>query len=287
MFFTAKCNSCDGKYDSLDVRITKACDNDCQFCIERTGIEDQGMCTPQLLIDKTIESGHKNVLILGGEPFLIPLRIQQYVEGIRDHVDTIYATTSLPSFMTVGPDLDTIEMLNGLNVSIHSTDWEENNRILRAKSNHNRLELLKELNIRFADKIRVNLTLSRGGIDSSPKLVRALVDLEAIGCKHIRISELQHESEFYVSFEEIMHISLPPAFARGCQTRITGPGELIGSSQELTLKRSCFLVEPSLKASISDLAKSIYRMFTTPNNKFNVLYEDGSLRNGWVKKGTS
>lgn len=36
------CNSCDGAYDSLDVRFTKACDNDCAFCIERNGINSLG-----------------------------------------------------------------------------------------------------------------------------------------------------------------------------------------------------------------------------------------------------
>lgn len=63
------CNSCDGAYDSLDVRFTKACDNDCAFCIERNGINSLGLTNVEKMIDSTIKSGINSVLILGGEPF--------------------------------------------------------------------------------------------------------------------------------------------------------------------------------------------------------------------------
>lgn len=32
-------NSCDGAFSSLDVRFTKRCDNNCEFCIEKLGID--------------------------------------------------------------------------------------------------------------------------------------------------------------------------------------------------------------------------------------------------------
>jgi len=47
------------------------------------------------------------------------------------------------------------------------------------------------------------------------------------------------------------------------------------------LKRSCFLCEDTLKASVMDGVKTAYRMFNKPNNKYSVIYENGQLSKGW------
>ena len=91
-----KLNSCDGLYhDSLDVRFTKACDNRCPFCIERNGIDEKGT-NVEKMIESTIKSPKKDILILGGEPLLMLDKVYEYVIGIRSHVRNIYITTSLP-----------------------------------------------------------------------------------------------------------------------------------------------------------------------------------------------
>ena len=95
-----KVNSCDGIYDSLDVRLTKACDNRCEFCIEREGLESLGNTKVDKLITSTIKSGKKDILILGGEPLLNPKIALEYIQGIREYVETIYLTTSLPKSLT-------------------------------------------------------------------------------------------------------------------------------------------------------------------------------------------
>lgn len=95
--FKKKINSCDGIYNgSLDVRFTKACDNRCAFCIKRQGIDSLGKTDVSQLIKKTIVSDKKNTLILGGEPLLNIEDVLEYVKGIRNYVDNIYLTTSLP-----------------------------------------------------------------------------------------------------------------------------------------------------------------------------------------------
>ena len=131
------CNSCDGAYSSLDVRFTKSCDNACPFCIERmTGIDNTGMASVDDMVAATKATGIRNVLILGGEPMLYPERLSGYVLGIRDTVDTIYVTTSLPRTM-LDDSIDLRRILNnidGLNVSIQSTDWRTNNDLMRAAS---------------------------------------------------------------------------------------------------------------------------------------------------------
>jgi 2-iminoacetate synthase ThiH len=44
-------NSCDGYYTSMDVRFTKACDNSCQFCIEKQGLDNLGKPNVKKMID--------------------------------------------------------------------------------------------------------------------------------------------------------------------------------------------------------------------------------------------
>lgn len=76
--FTMK-NSCDGYYSSLDVRFTKVCDNHCDFCIEKDGLKSLGRTNVDNLIQSTIDSSIKDILILGGEPFLQPKKLLRYI----------------------------------------------------------------------------------------------------------------------------------------------------------------------------------------------------------------
>jgi organic radical activating enzyme len=88
--FDIKKNSCDGKYSSIDVRFTKKCDNDCSFCIEKGGLDSLGKPNVDELIKSTISSNLKDVLVLGGEPFLYPEELLKYIKGIREHATDIY-----------------------------------------------------------------------------------------------------------------------------------------------------------------------------------------------------
>jgi len=86
------------------------------------------------MIKSTIESGIKDVLILGGEPFLNPIKLLKYVDGIRKHVDYIYITTSLPfTFVTAYKTCkQVLNKIDGFNVSINGFDSNSNNKILKS-----------------------------------------------------------------------------------------------------------------------------------------------------------
>lgn len=162
-------NSCDGIWnDSLDVRFTKKCDNNCSFCIEKTGIDSLGDTNIPEIIKNTKKSGKKNILILGGEPFTSPTLLLQYIKGIRDCVQNIYITTSLPKTIDTSNSLikEILNLIDGLNVSLQHYDWNINNYVLRASSKHNRIEILKNLNEIIADRIRVSINLVNGNIDT-------------------------------------------------------------------------------------------------------------------------
>ena len=270
-------NSCDGIYDSVDIRFTSVCDNNCEFCIEKNGIPGIKRASPEELYFSTISTGIKDILILGGEPLLALHSLETYVSLIRDYADSIYLTTSVPLIFDTKTLYSLFHNLDGINVSLNSTDNTLNNAILHAAIDYNRTDVIKEWVRDFGDKIRVNLNLVKGGIDTKKKLGSAIYDLVDWGINSIKINELQHAENMYVSFEEIMNIKMKSPYSHGCNTEATVFGV------PATIKRSCFMVEESRKASLADLTKLLFKKvgFTKKNN-FRVIYEDGSIKKGWI-----
>ncbi len=286
--FMAK-NSCDGVYkDSLDVRFTKACDNRCPFCIERNGLPPLPQNVDRM-IRQAIDSGRQDILVLGGEPFLDINAIKRFVDGVKDSCPhkNIYVTTSLPHSIVENYDIftDVACRITGLNVSVQHYNSAKNNDLLHATNRFDRIALLEKILESFNDKVRVSLNLCKGCIDSKKELYAALRKLESIGCRHVKINELQHEPELYVSFEDITGKRLPSPFFHGCQTDIN-----MGFNMRVTLKRSCFLVEESRMATIPDFLKlsgKVVRSKISDHHYCQVLYEDGALSNGWQTKITA
>lgn len=287
-----KVNSCDGIYDSLDVRLTKACDNRCKFCIEKDGLESLGKSDIDKMIKSTIESGKRDVLVLGGEPLLFPELALDYIKGVRNHVDTIYLTTSLPKSITSGEGLERfktiVSLLDGINISIHHYLDAVNNSVLDSKNPHNRIAFLEEMLKwdEFADKARICCNLVNGFIDSKISIDMFVSRLSEIGAKHIKLNELQNvDVDTYISFEEVYKIKMKSPFAYGCQTDISDIFKEFNT--RITLKRSCFCTKDLSisKASFGDLIKCIQKRIIpkSSGSTLKVLYENGDVYNGWQK----
>ena len=54
-----------------------------------------------------------------------------------------------------------------------------------------------------------------------------------------------------------------------------------GLKTPLIIKRSCFVNEPSCKATLMDGVKVFTKLIYTKKNKFLVIYEDGKILKGW------
>ena len=286
-----KTNACDGIYnDCLDIRFTKSCDNNCSFCIEKNGIDSLGETNVNQMIENTIKSNKKIVLILGGEPFLNPNKLLQYIKGIRSYVQNIYITTSLPKTIDLNNNvvLDILNTIDGLNVSLQHYDWVINNDILNASSKHNRLEILSNiLKVKALSlKVRVSINLVKGYIDDKEKLMTCINLLHKMNCKHIKINELQNVGkDIYVSFENIMNIKMKSPYSFGCQTDISDIFK--NYNMKFTLKRSCFVVKDKdiAKVNVCDLIKAIKKRFDrTQHNNMCVMYENGMVNDGWMSK---
>lgn len=290
-----KCNSCDGIYESLDIRFTKACDNNCSFCIEKSGISSLGKTDVAALARSVLDSGFKNILIVGGEPLLDLQKLYRFVHLVRTYtkVKKIYITTSLPISVDTNLDtknllMDIIELIDGLNVSLQHYDSRINNVVLHASSKHDRLEtlsMLTHINPEIRNKIRVNLNLVQGYIDNKLQVLTAIRLLSNVyHVKTIKLNELQN-SDKYVSFENIFpDCKLLSPYAHGCQTDITHYFNSLSLMYDIQilLKRSCFLVESSKTATFSDLVKVVGKRIKNEKHKFGVLYENGKLENHWL-----
>lgn len=274
------CNSCDGIKSILDVRFTKACDNNCKFCIEKDGLNAM-----HVDVDKMIEtaknSNFDDMLILGGEPFLLPEKLLYFVKSVRDNFNKIYITTSLPNTFNSKKliCLNIIDVVDGLNVSFLSGYDDENNYLFDAKNKHSRIKILMMLIASgLKDKIRVNLNLMNGGIDTKEKLYSALDIFNDIGCECVKISELQYTDNLYISYEKITDVQLPNPYSHGCSTFIEPYKDL-----KILLRRSCFMNEKSLKAHFSDFIKIIYQcIFHKAKKQSKVLYENGKIEDEWL-----
>lgn len=326
-----RCNSCDGIYGSLDIRLTKRCYNHCSFCIEkklgvstrRKDPDTKKMLDNILTINQDLRStlipnqDIESVLILGGEPLLHFEDLINLICWIKLLSKLkIYVTTSLPVDLVTYPQFEELVTgVDGVNISYHS-GWKETNAAVYYGSKYNtyletkKREYLVRINKRYSHKIRINLNLSKCGVNSLNDLRYALNTFAELGCNWVKINELQDSPEYYVSFEDLTEEDLPSPYAHGCESVLYYQGLTYSLDSNLspvkpalyhrenlpdwlkgiklpdliTLKRSCFLTEPSREATLSDLTKLILRkVLPLPKKKFRVMYENGSIYKGWLK----
>lgn len=281
-----KCNCCDGTYNSFDVHFTSACPFDCAHCIDKK-YDGFGIVSPNIdAIVKTVTDnceGVDDILFLGGEPCV-------YLENLIDCVRQIKEKTKLKTYVTTAvPEIcfnekekffELIELLDGINLSVQHYDERVADSIRRKHSQFDRQSFYDSLPNK--SKIRINLNIVKPFLHTKEDITNCLKHYDKMGFNSIKLSEIQHGKEYFVSFEKLFGIHLPPPYSCGCQTYINMDKIITGFKTPLLLKRSCFLCEETLKASIQDGIKSICRVICRTNNKYGVIYEDGTLKKGWV-----
>ena len=281
-----ECNCCDGIYNSLDVHFTSACDNKCAHCIDKKFGGLKIKAPDVAAIVETIArnaQGVDDVLFLGGEPCL-------YLDDLLACVRQIKSKTSLKVFVTTSvPKIcqdqqhtfyALIDELDGINLSVQHHDEAVADQIRRTPSKYDRQAFYK--NLPHKEKIRINLNVVKPYLHTRADLANCLRHYDAMGFNSIKLSEIQHGKDVYVSFAEVFGFKMPSAYSHGCQTYLDTKSILPGFSTPLLLKRSCFLCEESLNASLADGIKMVAKIFRPSKNKYGVVYENGSLQGGWV-----
>lgn len=281
-----RCNCCDGIYNSFDVHFTSACDNKCAHCVD-THFKGLGLVKPNVhAIVETIVSNHEgldDVLFLGGEPCLYLDSLLECVMQLRQKTKLkIYATTSVPKICNDKYDafVRLIDSLDGINLSVQHHREDVADQIRRTSSQYDRQALYTSLPNK--EKIRINLNIVKPFLHTKEDISVCLRHYDAMGFNSIKLSEIQHGKDVYVSFADVFGITMKSAYANGCQSYLDMERILPGFKTPVLLKRSCFLCENSLRASFSDGIKVVSKLFRTGRNNYGVVYEDGTLMKGWV-----
>lgn len=282
-------NCCDGIYNSFDVHFTSACDNKCAHCIDNK-YQGTGIVHPNIdaIIDTIVTNsdGVDDVLFLGGEPCIFLDDLVKCVSILKEKTNLkLYVTTSVPAICYREREVfeRLLTMVEGINLSVQHYDEKVADTIRRTKSTYDRQKFYKSLgDSSFANKIRINLNIVKPYLYTKEDISKCLRHYDSMGFNSIKLSEIQHGKEYFVSFEKLFGINLGSPYSDGCQTYLNMEEILPGFKTPVLLKRSCFVCEETLKANLKDGYKVVRSLFVTQKNKYGVIYENGSLEKGWV-----
>lgn len=280
------CNCCDGIYNSLDVHFTSACDNKCSHCID-TRFYGIGVSKPdtRAIIKTIIENndGVDDVLFLGGEPCLYLEELLECVISIKKQTNLkVFVTTAVPKICFDKYDVfvELLKEVDGINLSVQHHIESVADMIRKTKSQYDRQDFYE--NLPYKEKIRINLNIVKPYLYTKKDISECLYHYDSMAFNSIKISEIQHGKDVYVSFADVFDIKMNSAYSYGCQTYLDMETILPNFKTPVLLKRSCFICEESLKASLSDGLKLVCKVFNKSKNKYGVVYENGSLTKGWV-----
>ena len=282
-----KNNCCDGIYNSFDVHFTSLCDNKCAHCIDK---KYDGLNINKPDVTKITQSiiyncdGYDDVLFLGGEPCLFLEELIDCIRIIKRCTSLkCYVTTSVPKICYDRFDLfiQLLQVVDGINLSVQHYKEDIADDIRKTISKFDRQKFYA--NLPFKSKIRINLNIVKPYLYKKEDILTCLKHYDDMGFLDIKLSEIQHGKEYFVSFEKIMGIKLNSSYSHGCQTLIDMKQFIPDYKGKLLLKRSCFLCEETLKASAMDGVKAAYRLIAPkPKNKYAVVYENGVINKGWI-----
>lgn len=281
-----KCNCCDGIYNSLDVHFTSDCDNKCAHCIDKCYQGKKIHKPDSKAIASTIiknSQGVDDVLFLGGEPCLYLKDLITCIKIIKKKTNLkVFVTTSVPvtCFRQHNLFIRLLKLVDGINLSVQHHDEVVADSIRQTKSKYDRQKFYRSLP--YKNKIRINLNIVKPYLHTKEEIIQCLKHYDSMGFNSIKLSEIQHGKDVFVSFEEIFDMKLKSPFSHGCQTYLDMESIIPGFKTPVLLKRSCFMCEETLKASFTDGIKAVARVLIKPKNKYGVIYEDGSLSKGWI-----
>lgn len=281
-----KCNCCDGIYNSFDVHFTTDCDNNCAHCIDKC-YGGLGIHKPDIdAIVKTIvenKDGMDDVLFLGGEPCLYLEELLDCITKLKEQTDLkLYITTSVPKVCYDKYDifLKILELVDGINLSVQDFREEVADEIRKTKSKYDRQKFYASLP--HKDKIRINLNIVKPFLYTKEDITNCLKHYDKMMFNSIKLSEIQHGKDVFVSFENTFGLSFGSPYSYGCQMYLDMDKIIKDFKTPVLLKRSCFLCEETLHASLEDGVKVFCNLTRKPTNKYGVIYENGQLMKGWI-----
>jgi pyruvate-formate lyase-activating enzyme len=263
-------NFCGGNFqDWLEVMLTEKCNGKCSWCIEKKGYRPKERASWLELCGRIVESGKKNIILLGGEPTLYP-ELERMVRALAvAHNLNVYLTTN-GSKLTREFVHSCLPHIHGVNISIHSYDLDENEEVTGIKLSADTLKLAIDTLHTHRATVRLNCNLIKGYIDSKGEIHRYIGFAMHLKADSIRFAELKEDPENFMSLHGIYGdkygINNEP-FGLGCNT----DAEING--MPVNIRQMCGLQTDRRKKPLNpqQLAKT-------------VLYYDGKFYDGWQTK---
>lgn len=264
---TVKCNpnnSCvDCKNNGVNIKITNSCNCDCDFCIEKGGLETE-VKPVETLIEATNLLDFESVLILGGEPLIYP-HLEQYLKGIKNK--RIYLTTN-GTLLTDEMAEMLSKYLTAINISIHHYTEEENRRVYK-NPNYTFDNIRSAIKIFNKHKIpvRINANLVKGVLDTKEKVTSMIYFARFLGASSIRFAEMQNCEDLWVDSAKLFKGLPQDPYVDGCE-------QVVYENEDFraTVKMTCGFVN-----SIKERPNDPTRKQTTRK----VIYPDGEILDGW------
>ncbi len=262
-------NYCGGKHrDWIEVLLNTDCNGTCAWCIEKDGWHPSNHATADRLVDIICESDKKNVMLLGGEPTLYK-KLPYIIQRLKENALNVYMTTNgsmiNPAFIL----LNNLNMLTGINISIHHYNMSENKKITGIFIDEEELE---ESVIEFRNSctdVRLNCNVFNGGISSRIQIDEYIEWAKRRGIENIRFNEMKGDKRLHVAMEDLfpeLGMSNQP-FINGCLHSIKYNG------CNLSLRQMCGIETKAREKPVNP--KTISHM--------KVLYYSGDLFDGWVR----
>lgn len=173
----------------LNMLLTRNCNYDCGFCIEKTEDDTKDASDLETFLKKAnflADSGLiDDILLLGGEPLYYP-EIVELIEGLR--VDPIITTNGHRLADKDFSQRLPYERIRAMNISVPHYDWEKRKDITRRRGLSN--EELKEAVSNVQVPIRMNVALMRDYIGSEEEVYRMADFAKSIGINSVKFGEL-------------------------------------------------------------------------------------------------
>lgn len=281
-------NVCDNIDYDLEIHFTKACENNCAFCIDKLNKGLNVAKKPD--IDKIflaiLEQRNKfnYIGIAGGEPFLYINELLELCKRIKKYFPNVKLNiiTSVPEICYKEQEkfFEIINLCDSIGISPQHYKQDIADKIRCKKSNFDRLDFYEKIPYKY--KITLNINAIKGYLDTLEDIKQCILYFSKIGYSKFKLCELSQRETLWVGLENILGIKLKSPFAHGCSIKNFNIKKWIPEfNGELTLKRTCFYNNSNLHANLADLFKICTRWIFRKKFFFAVIYENGQIFNYW------
>lgn len=257
-------NFCGGNFrDWLEVNLIDKCNAKCTWCIERNGYHPKYHAPWHVIAQKAIDTGKKNIILLGGEPLLYK-DLSKLIVMLANNNRDVWITTN--GSLLDPHDVSFLRGIKGVNISIHSNNLNENKKITGVMINKGIGSVINGLH-EINASVRFNCNCIKGYIDTVGKIEKYILWAKSYCVDKIRFAEIKMDDELFVDIAKVLNYKYglnDNPFVLGCNSDAVIHGVPVNFRQMCGLQTS---------------------MRVLPNEPIQypkeVLYYDGKIYAGW------